>query len=123
MPGLPTWVAEGMADFWGNSHIEEKQADVGVPSENRILELRYSPMMPLETLFKVDHNSPYYNEQNKASIFYAESWALIHYLILGDNGAHRASFDAYLAALSQGTTQDEAAAKAFGDYGKLQESL
>jgi cytochrome c-type biogenesis protein CcmH/NrfG len=27
----------------------------------------------------VDYNSPYYHEENKGSIFYAESWALTHY--------------------------------------------
>jgi len=71
----------------------------------------------------VDHKSPYYNEQKKVSVFYAESWALIHYLMIGDKGAHNASFGNYLNALSQGASQEEAAAKAFGDLHKLQENL
>ena len=37
-------------------------------------------LIPLPVLFAVDHNSPYYHEENKGSIFYAESWALVHYL-------------------------------------------
>jgi hypothetical protein len=122
-PGLPVWVAEGMADFFGNSVIGDKNANLGMPNAALIDELRTKPLIPLATLFKVDHNSPYYNEQNKVSIFYAESWALIHYLMLGDQRSHNPSFGAYLAALGQGTSQDEAAAKAFGDLRKLQDNL
>lgn len=43
-------------------------------------------MLPFRTLFEVDHKSPHYNERNKQSIFYAESWALMHYLIIGKEG-------------------------------------
>ena len=43
-------------------------------------------MLPLRTLFEVDHKSPHYNETNKQSIFYAQSWALMHYLIIGKAG-------------------------------------
>ena len=122
-PGLPVWVAEGMADFYGNSTIGDKTADIGMPNPALIEELRNTQLIPLPVLFKVDHKSPYYNEQKKVSIFYAESWVLIHYLMLGDKRAHNASFGAYLAALNDGATQDEAAAKAFGDLRKLQENL
>src|SRR5260370_9591113 len=122
-PGLPVWVAEGMADFFGNSTIGDKNADIGMPNPALIEELRNSPLIPLPVLFKVDHKSPYYNEQKKVSIFYAESWVLIHYLMLGDNRAHNPSFGVYLAALTQGASQDEAATKAFGDLRKLQENL
>jgi hypothetical protein len=121
-PVMPVWVAEGMADFFGNSVIGDKTAMLGVPNAALIEELRSKPLIPLATLFKVDHNSPYYNEQNKVSIFYAESWALVHYLMLGDKHAHNAAFGAYLAALNEGANQEEAAAKAFGDL-RAQEKL
>jgi hypothetical protein len=66
-------------------------------------------------LFHVDGCSPYYNEQNKTTIFYEQSWALTHYLMIGDDHAHRQSFINFLQALNEGTSTDEAAAKAFGD--------
>src|SRR6266566_355222 len=122
-PGLPLWVAEGMADFFGNSAIGDKTATLGMPNAGLIEELRSQPLIPLPVLFKVDHKSPYYNEQKKVSIFYAESWALIHYLMIGDKQAHNASFGVYLSALSQGASQEEAATKAFGDLRKLQDNL
>src|SRR5260370_16056428 len=122
-PGLPVWVGEGMADFFGNSTIGDKNADIGMPNPALIEELRNSPLIPLPVLFKVDHKSPYYNEQKKVSIFYAESWVLIHYLMLGDNRAHDPSFGVYLAALTQAASQDEAATNTFGDLRKLHENL
>jgi tetratricopeptide (TPR) repeat protein len=121
-PGLPVWVAEGMADFFGNSEIGDKTAMIGMPNAALIEQLRSAPLIPLPVLFKVGNNSPYYNEQNKVSIFYAESWALIHYLMLGDRSAHKSLFEAYLGTLNQGASQDEAA-KGFGDLRKLQADL
>lgn len=121
--GLPTWVAEGLADFWGNSVIRDKTAEVGMINPAFIAELRSRPLIPLSLLFKADHNSSYYNEQDKASIFYAESWALVHYLMLGDERAHSPAFSTYLKAIDQGASQDEAASKAFGDLQALQEKL
>ena len=53
---------------------------------NHVLLLRDSKLLPLQTLFEVDYKSPHYNERNKQSIFYAESWALVHYLLIGKSG-------------------------------------
>jgi tetratricopeptide (TPR) repeat protein len=122
-PGLPVWLAEGLADFFGNSEVTEKEARLGEPDLNLIEELRENRLIPLDVLFKVDQSSPYYNEQHQTSMFYAESWALTHYLMLGDNGSHKPLLMAYLQGLQQDGTQNEAAIKAFGDLNKLQQDL
>jgi hypothetical protein len=122
-PNLPLWLSEGLADFYGNSKVSDKSAFLGMPNYGLVELLHQQSLVPLSGLFQVDHASPYYNESNKVSIFYAESWALTHYLMLGDNGAHRQELTAYLGALGQGASQEAAAAKAFGDFGKLQKAL
>jgi tetratricopeptide (TPR) repeat protein len=122
-PGLPVWLAEGLAEFFGNTRIAGKQAEMGQPSAVWIQELRRNRLMPLDVLLTVDQRSPYYNEQNKTSEFYAESWALTHYLMMGDNGAHRQLLGNYLAAIDRGATSQEAAAKAFGDLNSFQRAL
>ena len=122
-PRLPVWLAEGLADFFGNSQVTEKEARLGMPDSNLIEELRANRLIPLDVLFKVDQSSPYYNEQHQTSMFYAESWALTHYLMLGDNGSHKALLVAYLQELQQDGSQNEAAVKAFGDLNKLQQDL
>ena len=122
-PNLPLWVSEGLADFYGNTEIGDKDVGMGRPDVSLIQELKAGQMIPLSTLFKVDHTSPYYNEQNKTSIFYAESWALVHYLMLGDRAAHRQKFADYLLAIRHGASEEEAATKAFGDLKQLQGAL
>jgi tetratricopeptide (TPR) repeat protein len=122
-PNLPLWVAEGLAEFWGNTEVSDSETKMGEADADLIEELKQSSLIPLDVLFKVDQSSPYYNEDHKTSIFYAESWALIHYLMIGDKAAHRPMLQAYLDALSRGASQDEASAKAFGDLRKLQGAL
>jgi tetratricopeptide (TPR) repeat protein len=122
-PNLPVWVSEGLAEFYGNTQIGDSEVGMGRPDPDLIGELKQGGLMPLDVLFKVDHNSPYYNEQNKISVFYAESWALTHYLMVGDKSAHRASLQAYVNAMTKGATEEQAAAQAFGDLRQLQAAL
>jgi tetratricopeptide (TPR) repeat protein len=122
-PNLPVWVSEGLAEFYGNTQISDSEVGMGRPDPDLIVELKQGGLMPLDALFKVDHNSPYYNEQNKISVFYAESWALTHYLMVGDKSTHRPMLLAYLNAMANGATQEQAAAQSFGDLIKLQAAL
>ncbi len=123
LPGLPLWLAEGLAEFFGNTQIDDKKAYSGQPDPGLIQTFQQGRLIPLTTLVSVDYTSPYYNEQNKMSEFYAESWALVHYLMMGDNGSHRPMLLAYLAALDRGATSPEAASQAFGDLRRLQDIL
>ena len=123
MPGLPLWIAEGYADFYGNTVVTGNEAFLGHPNVGLLDELRNSRLIPLDVLFAVDKSSPYYNEKNKTSIFYAESWALVHYLMLGDNASHRQLLGNYLTALTNGADAVESGRKAFGDLSQFQKRL
>ncbi len=120
---MPLWMNEGLAEFYQNTNIHEKEALLGEPSAEDILWLRQNRLLPLATLFTVDHSSPYYHEENKGSIFYAESWALTHYLEMNDfdHKTHRMSD--YLALVSQQVDPVTAATRAFGDLKHLQDEL
>lgn len=83
----PAWFDEGLAEYYSTFSISDDQKVViGRNVGNHILLLREKKMLPLRTLFEVDHKSPHYNEANKQSIFYAQSWALVHYMIIGKAG-------------------------------------
>lgn len=83
----PAWFNEGLAEYYSTFSISDDQKVVlGSPIGHHVFLLRDSKMLPLKTLFEVDHKSPHYNEKNKQSIFYAQSWALMHYLIIGKVG-------------------------------------
>lgn len=123
IPYMPPWLAEGLAEFFGHTEVQGKEVLMGEPDRDRMAELAQTKLIPLDVLFTVDRNSPYYNEENKTSLFYLESWALTHYLFFHDRDKHTHSLDDYLNAIAQGATEQQAAAKAFGDTKKLQAAL
>lgn len=120
---MPLWLNEGLAEFYQNTDIREKDVTLGQPSVDNILWLRQNRILPLPALFAVDHNSPYYHEENKGSIFYAESWALIHYLQVKDYLEKRHRLADYADLLAKKVDPISAATTAFGDLKKLQQEL
>ncbi len=57
------------------------------------------------------------------SLFYAQSWALFHFLRVGEKGANRAKLTAYRAATQNGMDSLTAARNAFGDLAAFQGAL
>jgi tetratricopeptide (TPR) repeat protein len=120
---LPLWLNEGLAEFYENTEVSEKNISVGLPIAENVMMLRQNQLMPLATLFAVDRSSPYYHEEHKGSIFYAESWALTHYLKLKDTNENTQRIGDYLHLLEHGVDSVTAATQAFGDLKQLQAAL
>ncbi|MBI1749831.1 MAG: DUF1570 domain-containing protein [Acidobacteria bacterium] len=120
---VPLWLAEGLAEFFGHAVINAREAGIGIPSSGQLWLLRKTNILPLETLFAVDYMSPYYSEETKASIFYAQSWALTHYLMMSGRGARRPQIPEFLHLLAQDVSAAEAATRAFGDLAALARQL
>ena len=123
---LPIWAREGLAECYGTFEMNGRQNEftLGRAPETHIATLTEKPFLPLKTLFAVDSGSPYYNEAAKQGIFYAESWALTHYLILGAEGKRRSQFVQFLTLLGRGDPVEDSFAEAFQtDYGTLEDEL
>ncbi len=120
---ISLWLNEGFAEFIQNTEFRDKEVLIGEPSADDIHYLRQNRLIPLDMLFKVDVKSPYYHEEQKGSVFYAESWALTHYLIITDRKKGTNKIGAYWDLLSHHVDPVFAAVKAFGDLNKLQEDL
>lgn len=120
---LPLWMNEGLAEFYQNTNIHEKEVDLGQPSPENLALLRNNKLLPLSTLLTVDTNSPYYHEENKGSIFYAESWALTHYFYIKDSVEKTHHLADYAGLLEKKTDPITAATQAFGDLKQLQSTL
>ncbi len=121
----PAWFNEGLAECYSTFSISDDQKVVlGTPIANHVYLLRANKMLPLKTLFQVDHKSPYYNERDKQSIFYAQSWALMHYLIFGNGGQRVASMGKFLNLADAGMPMEEAFQQAFQTtYEKMEKEL
>ena len=111
--GAPLWFNEGLAEYYSTFNITDDQKFIlGRAIGNHVLLLRDSKMLPFKTLFDVDHKSPHYNERNKQSIFYAESWALMHYLIIGKEGRLE-QLSKFVDLLGTNVPKEEAFQRAF----------
>jgi len=120
---MPLWLNEGLAEFFQNTEVRDKDVLLGEPSADDLLYLRRQSLIPLPVLFKVDANSPYYHQEQKGSVFYAESWALTHYLQISDREKQTNRVTEYIRLMAQHEDPVAAAEKAFGNLKQLQSAL
>ncbi len=120
---IPIWLNEGLAMFLQNTEIHSKDVELGLPSADDILYLRQNSIIPLDVLFRVDYKSPYYHEEEKGSVFYAESWALTHFLFVTDHLNNTNRLQTYLQLCRNHEDPVVAGQKAFGDLKVLQAQL
>jgi Tfp pilus assembly protein PilF len=120
---IPLWLSEGLAEFFAYATLSDGSSVLGQPGPESLDILRTQSMIPLTTLLPVTHDSPYYLEQEKAPIFYAQSWALTHYLMIGDKLAHNKQLIKFLSLIQQGTSGEAATTQAFGDLKELEKAV
>jgi Tfp pilus assembly protein PilF len=120
---LPVWLSEGLAEYFGNSRIRDNQVDIGIPSEYLVRTLQQSHLIPIDELLSADQQSPYYNEQNRVSVFYAESWAMVHYLLQDPNARRQNLLTSFLKDWEASGDQVDAARRTFGDLKKFSETM
>ena len=108
-PYWPMWLNEGMAEIYAPFEVVGPfRTRIGKPLEHHVELLSVTPLMPLRQLFAVTRDSPEYNERKHQGIFYAESWLLAHYLMLGGNPALQAGFRQLTPLLRQGQSTEQA---------------
>lgn len=112
---LPVWASEGLAGVYETFEDRNggKSAMIGIPHAEHLLLLQNRTLLPLRELFAVDHGSPIYNEGDRRGLLYAESWALMHYLMLG-NQVRAVQLREYLLHLREGMAPEQAFQGAFG---------
>lgn len=109
---LPPWLNEGLADFYSTLRPAGGKVVIGEAIPGRLLEMQREKWIPLRVLLTVDQSSPYYNEAQKAGMFYAESWALTHMLSL--DGDYRPKWAEFARAMIQGKDSAEALPAIYG---------
>jgi tetratricopeptide (TPR) repeat protein len=109
---LPVWLNEGWAELYSTLKPLGNKAMVGDLIPGRVQTLLTDKWLDLATLTSAGHDSPYYNEKNKAGIFYAQSWALMHMLYLSP--VYRPYFTRIVVALANGKSFDAAVQSTLG---------
>lgn len=108
-PGLPLWLNEGLADLYSTFTLRDggRAAVIGRVKLPYLQLLNQSLPFPVADLIKVDRTSPLYNERERSSVFYAQSWALVHMLLMGDTD-RGSMLTPFIRAVASGVTPQEA---------------
>ncbi len=120
---LPLWMSEGVAEFFGNSTLGLHEARTGTIDKTHLYILSKNEWLPIEALLDVRESSPYYNEQNPASVFYAESWAVVHYLLLNPEARRQQLLKKFFTSWNLSGDRVGAGRAAFGDLGRFGETV
>ena len=109
---LPIWLNEGLAELYSTLQPRGDKVVVGVMIGQHLQALRGGRWAPLADILAAGRDSPYYNDEQKASRLYSEGWALTHMLSL--NEAYRSGFSRLLAEIGQGTDSVAALTTVYG---------
>ncbi|MCB9897139.1 MAG: DUF1570 domain-containing protein [Planctomycetes bacterium] len=114
LPVTPPWFDEGLGEYVETARLVRGTMEPGdpLPAHVALLTDRDTKWTPLPELVRM--SQPAF--MTEAGLHYAESWALVHWMLHGGSEA-RASFDAYKDALARGLDRLSAADEAFGPGG------
>ncbi len=111
-PKLPTWLEEGLAEFFSTVEGEDGWVTAGYPIRAHLQTLASNRWLSGAELSAVTKDSPEYNEESKVGLFYAESWALTRALALAQQ--YRGKLPGLLNRIAAGETASRAFEEAFG---------
>lgn len=120
---LPPWLEEGYSEVYGSMTLTDKGASLGKPEPDDMSTLYESPLLPLNIVFHVDRDSPYYTVGEKTTMYFAESRALVHFLLTDPQSTDSKSLEKYITQVEAGTDALQAAKEVFGDLNQLQSRL
>jgi TPR repeat protein len=111
---LPLWFVRGFADVFSNTVVRDNTILVGQVIPWRLQRLRSGGRPQLEVVLAVDRNSPYMTNGDQMELFDATSWALVHYLMLGNEAKNLQAFNRFLQAIKNGTHPNDALVEFYG---------
>lgn len=112
---IPVWLNEGLAEYYSTYQVGGggREAVLGTAIASHLIQLNQATPLPLQQLLAVAHDSPMYNEGSRRSVFYAQSWALTHMLLLGEP-RRTPQLGQFLSMVGQGAPAADAWARVFG---------
>lgn len=111
----PAWFDEGFAEYFGNYERGHQTPGVrlGKQLARRAEFLKHAQLLPISTLIEATRDSPLYHDPEQRRLFYAESWAFIHYLMNDRREGLESRFDRMLSLTAARVPDVEAFQKAF----------
>ncbi len=112
-PAIPLWLNEGLAEFYSTLRMGREGLEIGHPLERHVDFLRRHRLIAFDDLFATNRQTEGYTEERRRGVFYAQSWAFVHYLLVGQRDLH-VEVASFLGRLRDGDEAEDAYAQAFG---------
>ncbi len=118
---LPTWINEGLAQYFEDAIIVGEKMTTGLASTRRLEQVQhalksdtaidFAQLVNLspERWANILHNNP-----DRAALVYAQSWSIVFFLIHGENDKYQPAFARYLQKVSAGRDHQSAFNEVFG---------
>jgi tetratricopeptide (TPR) repeat protein len=100
----PLWIEEGIAEYFSNAQMRKAAVYAGEPVQIHLQALKKRALISLPQLFSVERESNLYNVPDFQRSFYAQSWALVDWLMR----QNQAAFDDFLRDLEEGKPVEQA---------------
>jgi len=131
-PPAQGWFDEGLAEYFSSIRVDNRQVEIGgdpelsstmtedllgqqhetTPSKSLTELLGAQVWLSMPDLFSMKHDTSSYNEGTHHTLYYAESWMVMHYLLhekkMPETGAY------FGLVLNQGVPMEEAIQQAYG---------
>ncbi len=120
-PNLPTWMNEGLAQYFEDAVLLDHGMELGLGDPDRIAlvrdALQYQWAVDMDELLSLNNQqwtAALRADGSRAELHYAQAWSMVYYMIHGDDGRYLGSFEVYLRLLSEGHPHTKAFRSAFG---------
>ncbi|MEO7274368.1 MAG: hypothetical protein ABIX28_10350, partial [Vicinamibacterales bacterium] len=120
---LPLWFEHGFAGVLANTIVQESSVLVGPPVPWYLETLRERPLLPIARLLATPGNSPDVTEADRRMVFDAQTWALVHFLMFGEQGKRTEQLNVYSKLVTGGREPIAAFTEAFGAMAPLESAF
>ena len=111
---VPPWLNEGLAEYFETlAFADGRTARLGAAPEGHI-RLLGRGTIPISELFGADSSLLHKTGDESRSLFYAESWAVVHYLINSGDGTQQQKFDNIISLLGGAKNPEKSAREKLG---------
>ncbi len=121
---IPAWFNEGIAEYYQTFRIvDDQKVYLGDLQNGHLSLMNNAKLIPFKDFLNVTNYSLAGGGHSR-SIFYAQAWAFIHFLIHGNNGVNSDGLNKYVSLLQRNIDEEKAFREAFStDYASMERDL
>ena len=94
------WFNEGFAELLATIQVRRDHIEIGHADTARLAMLQSQKLLPWETIFGTRSVNPLFRDHGQSGMFYAQSWAFLHYLYFGEPKPPPEQVDRFMRVMS-----------------------